>query len=193
MTNPFSELLAEKGTLLADGATGTNLFEMGLMAGDAPELWNETAPEKITALYKGAVDAGSDVFLTNSFGANAARLKLHDAGHRAFELSKLAAEIARNVSDKAGRRVIVAGSVGPTGEIMEPVGPLSHAAAAQCKKVNFAALPSCGGDTAQNQRCRGTHCDLYGISELLQLLPTKAAWVGRSSRPHLHATRSRSA
>ena len=70
MTNPFSELLAEKGTLLADGATGTNLFEMGLMAGDAPELWNETTPEKITTLYKGAVDAGSDVFLTNSFGAN---------------------------------------------------------------------------------------------------------------------------
>ena len=146
MTNPFSELLAEKGTLLADGATGTNLFEMGLMAGDAPELWNETAPEKITTLYKGAVDAGSDVFLTNSFGANAARLKLHDAGHRAFELSKLAAEIARNVSDKAGRRVIVAGSVGPTGEIMEPVGPLSHAAAVEMFHETAAGLKAGGAD-----------------------------------------------
>lgn len=146
MTNPFSELLAEKGTLLADGATGTNLFEMGLMAGDAPELWNETTPEKITTLYKGAVDAGSDVFLTNSFGANAARLKLHDAGHRAFELSKLASEIARNVSDKAGRRVIVAGSVGPTGEIMEPVGPLSHAAAVEIFHETAAGLKAGGAD-----------------------------------------------
>ena len=59
MTNPFTELLAEKGALLADGATGTNLFNMGLMSGDAPELWNTDEPKKIIALYKGAVDAGS--------------------------------------------------------------------------------------------------------------------------------------
>ena len=146
MSNPFSDLLAEKGTLLADGATGTNLFEMGLMAGDAPELWNETAPEKITTLYKGAVDAGSDVFLTNSFGANASRLKLHDAGHRAFELSKLAAEIAREVADTAGRRVIVAGSVGPTGDIMEPVGTLSHADAVEMFHETAAGLKAGGAD-----------------------------------------------
>ena len=146
MTNPFSDLLAEKGTLLADGATGTNLFEMGLMAGDAPELWNETAPEKITTLYQGAVDAGSDVFLTNSFGANASRLKLHDAGHRAFELSKMAAEIARNVADQAGRTVIVAGSVGPTGDIMEPVGTLSHADAVEMFHETAAGLKAGGAD-----------------------------------------------
>jgi len=146
MSNPFSELLAEKGTLLADGATGTNLFEMGLMAGDAPELWNETAPDKITTLYKGAVDAGSDVFLTNSFGANASRLKLHDAGHRAFELSKLAAEIGRDVADAAGRRVIVAGSVGPTGDIMEPVGTLSHADAVEMFHETAAGLKAGGAD-----------------------------------------------
>ncbi len=146
MSNPFSDLLAEKGTLLADGATGTNLFEMGLMAGDAPELWNETAPEKITTLYRGAVDAGSDIFLTNSFGANASRLKLHDAGHRAFELSKLAAEIGRDVADKAGRRVIVAGSVGPTGEIMEPVGTLSHAHAVEMFHETAAGLKAGGAD-----------------------------------------------
>ncbi|MEO0380141.1 MAG: betaine--homocysteine S-methyltransferase [Pseudomonadota bacterium] len=146
MTNAFSDLLAQKGTLLADGATGTNLFEMGLMAGDAPELWNETAPEKITTLYKGAVDAGSDVFLTNSFGANASRLKLHDAGHRAFELSKMAAEIARNVADSAGRKVIVAGSVGPTGDIMEPVGTLSHGEAVEMFHETAAGLKAGGAD-----------------------------------------------
>ena len=146
MTNPFSTLLAEKGTLLADGATGTNLFNMGLMSGDAPELWNEDEPQKIIALYKGAVDAGSDVFLTNSFGANASRLKLHDAGHRAFELSKIAAELGREVADKAGRTVIVAGSVGPTGDIMEPVGTLSHADAVEMFHETAAGLKAGGAD-----------------------------------------------
>ena len=146
MSNPLLSLLNDRGTLLADGATGTNLFAMGLEAGDAPELWNTDAPEKITALYQGAVDAGSDVFLTNSFGANASRLKLHDAGHRAFELSKVAAEIGRNVADKAGRPVIVAGSVGPTGEIMEPVGALSHASAVEMFHETAAGLKAGGAD-----------------------------------------------
>ena len=146
MTDALTTLLAEKGTLLADGATGTNLFAMGLMSGDAPEMWNETAPEKITALYRGAVDAGSDIFLTNSFGANASRLKLHDAGHRAFELSQISAEIGREVADTAGRRVIVAGSVGPTGEIMEPVGALTHANAVEMFHETAAGLKAGGAD-----------------------------------------------
>ena len=70
MTNALSRLLTQKGYLLADGATGTNLFNMGLMSGDAPELWNETQPKNILKLHQGAVDAGSDLFLTNSFGGN---------------------------------------------------------------------------------------------------------------------------
>ena len=107
MSNPLSDLIAEKGTLLADGATGTNLFAMGLMSGDAPELWNADAPEKITKLHQDFVDAGSDVILTNSFGGTRHRLKLHDAQDRVFELNKKAAEIARAVADKCrpqGRR-----------------------------------------------------------------------------------------
>ncbi|MEM6760002.1 MAG: betaine--homocysteine S-methyltransferase [Pseudomonadota bacterium] len=146
MSDPVSTLLAERGTLLADGATGTNLFAMGLSSGDAPELWNEEAPEKITALYSGAVDAGSDLFLTNSFGANASRLALHDAGHRAHELSRIAAEIGREVADKADRKVLVAGSVGPTGEIMEPIGTLSHARAVEMFHETAAGLKEGGAD-----------------------------------------------
>ncbi|MBY5932666.1 betaine--homocysteine S-methyltransferase [Tateyamaria omphalii] len=145
-SDPLTDLLTEKGTLLADGATGTNLFAMGLMSGDAPELWNEEEPAKVRALYRGAVDAGSDVFLTNSFGANASRLKLHDAGHRAFELSKIAAEIGREVADAAGRTVLVAGSVGPTGEIMEPVGSLTHADAVEMFHETAAGLKAGGAD-----------------------------------------------
>ena len=146
MTTSFTDLLAEKGTLLADGATGTNLFNMGLMSGDAPELWNTDEPKKIIALYKGAVEAGSDLFLTNSFGANASRLKLHDAAKRAHELSRVAAELAREVADTAGRPVIVAGSVGPTGEIMEPVGTLSHASAVEMFHETADGLKAGGAD-----------------------------------------------
>ncbi|MGZ2258066.1 betaine--homocysteine S-methyltransferase [Roseobacter sp. A03A-229] len=146
MTNPMIDLLADKGTLLADGATGTNLFNMGLMSGDAPELWNTDQPQKIKALYSGAVEAGSDVFLTNSFGANASRLKLHNAEKRVHELARVSAEIARDVADIAGRTVIVAGSVGPTGEIMEPVGTLSHSLAVEMFHEAADGLKSGGAD-----------------------------------------------
>ena len=56
--SPLQRMLAKRDWILADGATGTNLFNMGLASGDAPELWNDTAPDKIKALYKGSVDAG---------------------------------------------------------------------------------------------------------------------------------------
>ncbi len=146
MSNALSKLLETRDWLLADGATGTNLFEMGLMAGDAPELWNEQEPDKIRALYQLWVDAGSDLFLTNSFGGNAARLKLHDAGHRARELSRIAAELGREVADKVDRTVVVAGSVGPTGEIMEPIGSLSHATAVEIFHEQAEGLKEGGAD-----------------------------------------------
>ncbi|PPB80055.1 5-methyltetrahydrofolate--homocysteine methyltransferase [Albidovulum inexpectatum] len=126
MTDPLSRLLETRDWLLADGATGTNLFNMGLTAGDAPELWNTDKPDNIRKLYRSAVEAGSDIFLTNTFGANASRLKLHDAQARTRELNRVGAELAREVADAAGRDVIVAGSIGPTGEIMAPMGTLTH-------------------------------------------------------------------
>ena len=126
MQNPIDELIARKGVLLADGATGTNLFAMGLSSGEAPELWNETAPEKIEALHQGFVDAGADIILTNSFGGTRQRLKLHQADDRVFELNKRAAELACKVAKGAGREVIVAGSVGPTGELLQPLGALTY-------------------------------------------------------------------
>ncbi|MFZ7089689.1 betaine--homocysteine S-methyltransferase [Primorskyibacter sp. 2E233] len=146
MSNALSKLLASRDWLLADGATGTNLFNMGLMSGDAPEFWNENEPDKIRTLYRGAVDAGSDLFLTNSFGANASRLKLHDAAHRAYDLSKLAAELGREVADASGRDVIVAGSVGPTGEIMGAAGTLSHETAVQMFEETAKGLMDGGAD-----------------------------------------------
>ena len=126
MTDRLSAYLAENGWILADGATGTNLFNMGLSAGDAPEFWNVDRVDDIRKLYEGSVNAGSDLFLTNTFGGNAARLKLHDGQSRVRELNRAGAEIAREVADASGRNVIVAGSMGPTGEIFAPLGPMTH-------------------------------------------------------------------
>jgi 5-methyltetrahydrofolate--homocysteine methyltransferase len=146
--SPLQRMLAKRDWILADGATGTNLFNMGLSSGDAPELWNDTAPDKIKALYKGSVDAGSDLFLTNSFGGNRSRLKLHGAEARAAELSRISAQIGREVADASGREVIVAGSVGPTGEIMEPMGPLSYAVAVEIFHEQAEGLKAGGADVA---------------------------------------------
>ena len=146
MTNALSTLLETVDVLLADGATGTNLFNMGLQSGDAPELWNVDEPDKIRALYQGSVDAGSDLFLTNTFGGTAARLKLHDAQNRVAELNRIGAELGREVADKAGRPVVVAGSVGPTGEIMKPVGSLSHSEAVEMFHEQAEALKAGGAD-----------------------------------------------
>jgi 5-methyltetrahydrofolate--homocysteine methyltransferase len=148
MLNPIDALLAEKGVLLADGATGTNLFAMGLQAGEAPELLNETAPDTIAKLHQGFVDAGADIILTNSFGGTRHRLKLHHAQDRVFEINKLAAEIARSVADKAGRKVIVAGSVGPTGELLIPLGALSYDDAVAAFVEQIEGLKAGGADVA---------------------------------------------
>ena len=146
MGSKFEQKVKSSEWLLTDGATGTNLFDMGLMSGDAPELWNEEYPEKIIKLHKDAVDAGSDIFLTNSFGSNALRLKLHNCGNRAFDLSKISAEIARDVADTYNRPVFVAGSVGPTGEIMQPIGELSHELAVEVFHEQAQGLKEGGAD-----------------------------------------------
>ncbi len=146
MTNALTKLLDSRDWLLADGATGTNLFNMGLEAGEPPEFWNVDKPDNIRKLYKGAVDAGSDIFLTNSFGGNASRLKLHKAQTRVAELNRIAAEIAREVADASGRTIVVAGSVGPTGEIFEPMGTLTHAAAVEMFHEQAEGLKAGGAD-----------------------------------------------
>jgi len=146
MTDALSRLLDSRDWLLADGATGTNLFNMGLSSGDAPEMFNLEHPDRIKALYEGAVLAGSDLFLTNSFGANASRLKLHGAEGRVRELNRVAAELGREVADRAGRPVVVAGSVGPTGEIMAPMGSLTYDRAVEIFHEQAEGLKEGGAD-----------------------------------------------
>ncbi len=146
MSNRLAELLNERPWLLADGATGSNLFDMGLVSGEAPELWNFSHPDRISTLHRGFVEAGADIILTNTFGGTRYRLKLHDAEARVRELNVTAARIARAEADASGRRVVVAGSMGPTGEILEPLGPLSITAAEAAFAEQATALAEGGVD-----------------------------------------------
>ncbi len=142
----LTDLLSRKSVLLADGATGTNLFEMGLMSGDPPEMWNLDHPERVRALHQGFVDAGADIILTNSFGGNARRLALHKLDDRVREINAAAARNAREVADGAGRPVVVAGSVGPTGDLFAPLGPLTEEEAVDIFAEQIEGLREGGAD-----------------------------------------------
>jgi 5-methyltetrahydrofolate--homocysteine methyltransferase len=139
-------MLRTKNVLLADGATGTNLFDAGLTAGDAPDLWNVERPEAIKALYRSFVDAGADIILTNTFGSTRHRLKLHAADNRVFEINEAGARLAREVADAAGRPVVVAGSMGPTGELFVPLGALTEADAVAAFTEQAEGLKAGGAD-----------------------------------------------
>jgi methionine synthase I (cobalamin-dependent) len=142
----FTEALATRPWLLADGATGTNYFQMGLMSGDAPEMWNFEHPEKVRELHRRFIEAGADIVLTNSFGGNRHRLKLHNAQGKVRELNIAAAKNARAEADAAGRQVFVGGSMGPTGEIFQPVGALSHEEGVEAFAEQALALKEGGVD-----------------------------------------------
>ena len=126
MMNKLEQLLATHDYLLADGGMGTMLMAAGLEQGDPPEMWNILHPDRIRTVHRGYIEAGSQIILTNTFGGSRFRLKLHKLQDRAYELNKVAAELARAEADTADHPVIVGGSIGPSGEIMEPVGALCY-------------------------------------------------------------------
>lgn len=113
----FLEVLRKGGVLVADGATGTMLQSMGLDWGQAPEAWVLEQPDKIRALHRAYVEAGSDVILTCSFGGTSYRLGRHRLAERVIEVNRVAAELAREM---AGDAVFVAGDMGPTGQLLGP-------------------------------------------------------------------------
>jgi len=146
MSDRLQTLLAARPWLLADGATGTNFFAAGLETGDSPELWNLEQPEKVQNLARAFVAAGSDIVLTNSFGGSRNRLRLHKAEDRVGEINGRAARLAREVADAAGRTVVVAGSMGPTGDLFEPLGPLTLEAGTAAFAEQAKALAEGGAD-----------------------------------------------
>lgn len=150
MSSLFSELLETRPVLVADGAMGTSLFALGLETGDCPERWNIDHPDKVASVHAGFVEAGSDLFLTNTFGANRRRLMLHEATDRVGDFNRAGSAVGRRVADDArartGKRVAVCGSVGPTGDILAPVGALSIAEATAVFAEQMVALAEGGVD-----------------------------------------------
>ncbi len=119
----FLDRLDAGDVLLTDGATGTNFQEMGLPAGVAPDAWVFDAPERVRELHARFAQAGSEVALTCSFGANSVRLADGPLAGRVGELNIRAVELAREV---AGEEGLVGGAIGPTGQLVEPFGPLTR-------------------------------------------------------------------
>jgi methionine synthase I (cobalamin-dependent) len=124
--NKLTDYLQQEGTLVLDGAMGTQLFSRGLVSGGSPEEWNITHPERVQDVHRAYIDAGSQVILTNSFGGTRYRLKLHNLQDSVVEINRAAAQNARAAVDAAGQRVLVGGSMGPTGELLVPMGTMTY-------------------------------------------------------------------
>jgi 5-methyltetrahydrofolate--homocysteine methyltransferase len=123
-TSHFLSLLEQKQTLVLDGATGTNLQKRGLPVGTAPETWLFDNPIGISQLYSDFVKAGSDIILTCTFGGNRTRLAHANLAEKIVEGNQTAVQLAKEViKDK---NVLIAGSLGPTGEMMQPFGTMSE-------------------------------------------------------------------
>ena len=120
----FLAHLDQKQTLVLDGATGTNLQKRGLPVGTAPETWLFEKPQSISKLYSDFVQAGSDIILTCTFGGNRVRLAHANLVEKIADVNQTAVQLAKSVITGTG--VLVAGSLGPTGEMMQPFGTLSE-------------------------------------------------------------------
>jgi methionine synthase I (cobalamin-dependent) len=166
--NPFESFLNEQEVVLLDGAMGTTLMAAGLEQGAPPEEWNVLHPEEIRRVHRNYIQAGAQVILTNSFGGNRYRLKLHNLQERVTDLNKAAAQIARQEAQAADHPVLVAGSMGPTGELLEPMGTMTFDQAKAAFAEQAAALADGG-------------VDLLWIETMSDLNEVKAAIEGARS------------
>ncbi len=139
----FVERLEAKTVLIADGATGTNYQNMGIEPGVAPEEWVVDEPDNVRDLHRRFVAAGSEIVLTCSFGGTSLRLADERLAGRAVEVNRRAAELAR---EAVGADVLVAGSLGPTGRLTEPLGPLTRTLAVATYAEQARALAYGGVD-----------------------------------------------
>jgi len=141
----FIERIKNGEILVADGATGTNLQKTGLVSGQSPESWVLEQPDKILALASSFVDAGSDILLTCTFGGTRLRLRESPLADSVVQINHRAVELARKA---ASRRtgVLVGGSLGPTGLLMQPYGPMTADEAAAAYEEQAGALTEAGVD-----------------------------------------------
>ena len=143
MRIPILQRLASGEVLIADGATGTILLEAGLPTGTPGEAWALERPEVIMQLHLAYLEAGSQIVLTCTFGGTRARLKAAGLEVQVGEINRRAAELARQA---AGDDRYVGGDIGPTGEMMVPIGPLTYEAAVELFAEQAQALAAGGAD-----------------------------------------------
>ena len=165
MTHDLRTWIEEQPWIMLDGAMGSLLIDAGIPQGTASELWNAEQPDEIAAIYQAYLDAGAQIILTNSFGGSPFRLSKHDLQGRGAELNRTAAEIAREVADRSDRHVYVAGSMGPSGELMQPLGPLSSDQA-------------CEGFAEQARALAAGGVDLLWVETMSDLTEVKSALEG---------------
>ncbi|GAB4538086.1 MAG: betaine--homocysteine S-methyltransferase [Anaerolineae bacterium] len=139
----LKERLSQGRILIADGATGTTLQKAGLPSGAAPERWNLENPDAIRALHRGYVEAGADLILTNTFGGSRLRLEMEGLADQVHQINLTAARLAREI---AGDQVLVLGDMGPTGQLMQPMGTLTYEQAVDVFAEQAAALAEGGVD-----------------------------------------------
>jgi 5-methyltetrahydrofolate--homocysteine methyltransferase len=142
-TNKFLSQLKNQ-VLVVDGATGTNLQKRGLPKGKPSDLWVIENPEAITQLHRDFIAAGSNIILTDTFGGTRVRLAKSGLGDRVLELNRAAVALARKAAE--GTETWVAGSIGPTGELLKPNGLLEEADARTAFEEQARALVEAGVD-----------------------------------------------
>ncbi len=139
----FLDFLHSSPYVLSDGATGSYLQQHGLEPGDSPERMNLSSPQIITTMAKEYFDAGSNMVLTNSFGGNKFMLKKYKLLDQLEEINMQAAGLAKSVASK---NQWVVGSIGPTGEFLEPLGPCSETEMYEAFAQQSIALKNGGAD-----------------------------------------------
>ena len=137
------DIIEKQDVVLLDGASGSLIMEMGLAPGRPPDEWNITEPQKVRSLHDAYLEAGSGIIITNTFGANGIKRGRSGLGERVHELNLRGAAIAR---EAAGGRALVAGDIGPTGELLEPYGSLTAGNARAGFKEQARALHEGGAD-----------------------------------------------
>ncbi len=160
MKIPFLQAVKER-VLVLDGAMGTMLQERGLQAGQSPEEMNLTAPEVVAGVHAAYLEAGADIIVTNTFGGSSAKLDHYGLGDRVALINETAVRLAREV---AGERAYVAGSIGPTGRFLEPVGDLTFDEATAIFGEQARALIDAG-------------CDLITLETFLDIKEIRAAVI----------------
>jgi len=160
MKMPFMQAVKER-VLVLDGAMGTMLQERGLKAGQSPEEMNLTAPEVVAGVHRAYLDAGADIIVTNTFGGTRAKLEHYGLEDQLARINAEAVRIAREV---AGEKAYVAGSIGPTGRFVEPVGDMSFDEAAALFSEQARALIDAG-------------CDLISLETFLDIKEIRAAVI----------------